>query len=81
MKRIKFRNGKGCPLERSTGIESAAASETTPRIPAQPKMIGILHPGFLSCTVMKCDMNRVKSAAPNVLSNLAMSKMREIARP
>jgi len=36
---------------------------------------------FLSATVMKCDMSRVKTAAPSVLSNLAMRRTKEMIRP
>ncbi len=41
MNKIKFRCGNGSPLLRVTGIDSAAAKETTPLIPVRPKSIGM----------------------------------------
>lgn len=52
--KIKFLCGKGVPSCKVSGIERAAARETTPRIPVQPIKAGTFQPGFCrSATVMK----------------------------
>ena len=62
-------------------MESAAASDTTPRIPAQPEISGPFHPGLGSATVIKWLMNRVKTTAPNVQSSRVTISTKEIANP
>ena len=70
-----------CVSEISSGIESAAASETTPRIPAQPKITGFRHPGLASATVIKLLINLVKRNVPKVQSNRVTISTKEIIKP
>ncbi|MNN84494.1 hypothetical protein D3C81_2016610 [compost metagenome] len=63
--KMRFRCGKGLPSFKVTGIESAAARETTPRIPVHPITRGTLHPGdSVSATVMKFRIIKVIITAP-----------------
>ena len=81
IKSIRLRKGNGCPSLTPKGIESAAAKDTTPRIPAQPAISGVFQPGLASATVIKLLMNFVKRAAPKVQINLVMINKMEMAKP
>src|SRR5215208_2572369 len=81
IKRMRLRYGKGCPSPMNNGMESAAARDTTPRIPAQPAINGDYQPGFASATVIKWLIKRVNRPAPNVQSMRAMINAEEIASP
>ena len=58
------------------GIDKAAASDTTPRIPAHAEISGDFHPGLGSATVIKRLATLVKRAAPNVQRNLAIIRLK-----
>ncbi len=69
MKIIRLRWGNALLSSSSNGIESAAAKDTTPRIPAQPRMNGDFHQGLGSAKVIKRLINLVNTEAPNLHSS------------
>src|SRR4051812_25678481 len=80
MKRIRLRFGKGCVSLIVMGMDKAAASDTTPRIPAHAEISGAFHPGLGSATVIKRLAIVVKRDAPNVQRNLDNTSTNDTAR-
>ena len=64
MYNIRLLFGKGVPSSSVSGIERAAAKETTPRIPDHPMMKGAFRFILGSATVMKLLITLVTMTAP-----------------
>ena len=64
------------------GIERAAASETTPRIPVQPNTIGAAFPGLLgAATLIKLRIMKVTRSVPKAQPILMIIKTMVISTP